>query len=60
MVDQSRYEALMRKRSEVGLSDDEADELGRMMAEREGKEYSSARGTRGKGSEPDIADREPE
>ncbi len=32
----------MRKRRETGLSSEEADELGRMLAERSGKPYSNA------------------
>jgi hypothetical protein len=43
-----RYEELLEKRHESGLSDEEANELGRMLAEREGKEYSTnSRLTRG-------------
>lgn len=42
-VDEHRFEELMRKRDRVGLSDLEADELGRALAEREGKPYSNAR-----------------
>jgi hypothetical protein len=41
-MDQNRFEELSRKRSVTGLTRDEADELGRMMAEREGKPYSNA------------------
>lgn len=37
-----RYEHLMAKRHKEGLSDDEADELGRLMAERRGAEYANA------------------
>ena len=43
MVDESRIEELIARRQQVGLSDDEADELGRLFAEREGKTYSNAR-----------------
>ena len=43
MVDEKRIEELIEKRHEVGLSDDEADELGRLFAEREGKPYSNAK-----------------
>jgi hypothetical protein len=42
VVDEQRFEELSRKRFEEGLTDEEADELGRMMAEREGKPYRSA------------------
>ncbi|HEX2030991.1 MAG TPA: hypothetical protein VHL78_06290 [Actinomycetota bacterium] len=39
-----RYDELMAKRRRVGLSDDEANELGRLMAERAGRgtEYANA------------------
>lgn len=39
-----RYDELMEKRRRVGLSDEEAAELGRLMAERAGRgdEYSDA------------------
>src|SRR3712207_6195501 len=40
--DGDRYQALLDKRRERGLTDPEADELGRLMAEREGQEYSNA------------------
>jgi len=43
MVDEKRVEELIAKRKEVGLSDDEADELGKLFAEKEGKPYSNAR-----------------
>ena len=38
----ARYEDLTAKRDSEGLSEEEADELGRLMAEREGKPYSNA------------------
>ena len=41
-----RYQQLLDKRRESGLADEEADELGRMMAERDGQEYSNAKGRR--------------
>jgi len=41
MSDQ-RYWLLIRKRGEMGLSKDEANELGRLMAERQGQAYSNA------------------
>jgi hypothetical protein len=41
-VDQTRFDELTKKRDEEGLSDDEADELGRMIAEKEGKPYANA------------------
>ena len=34
-----RYEELIEKRDSQGLSDDETDELGKLMAEREGDTY---------------------
>jgi hypothetical protein len=41
-VDQERYDALMAKSSGAGLSDEEANELGRLMAEKEGRTYGGA------------------
>jgi hypothetical protein len=43
MVDEKRIEDLIAKRHDVGLSDAEADELGKLFAEREGKPYSNAK-----------------
>jgi len=43
MVDEKRIEDLIAKRREVGLSDAEADELGKLFAEQEGKPYSNAK-----------------
>src|SRR5207247_10111073 len=37
-----RFEELMAKRQSSGLTDPEAEELGRLIAEREGKPHSSA------------------
>ncbi len=42
-----RFEELQAKRKEAGLSDAEAEELGRLLAEREGREHSSARSLKG-------------
>jgi hypothetical protein len=42
-IDERRFVELDRKRFESGLTAEEADELGRMMAEREGKPYTNAR-----------------
>jgi hypothetical protein len=39
---EDRYAALARKRGTEGLTDEEADELGRLMAEREDRSYSNA------------------
>ncbi|MGH2556611.1 MAG: hypothetical protein ACRDHO_12960 [Actinomycetota bacterium] len=41
-----RFEELIAKRDLMGLSDREADELGRLFAEREGKSYSNASSVR--------------
>ena len=41
-MDESGYRELEEKRDTVGLTKEEADELGRMMAEREGKPYGNA------------------
>jgi hypothetical protein len=37
-----RYQELTEKRDGPGLSEEEADELGRLMAERRGKQYGNA------------------
>ena len=41
-MDTTRYEELTAKRDDVGLTDEEADELGKMVAEIEGKAYGNA------------------
>lgn len=41
-MDEQRFEELSRKRFKTGLTRDEADELGRMLAEKEGKPYGNA------------------
>ena len=41
-MDDTRFSELERKRDEVGLTDQEANELGRMMAARAGQPYSNA------------------
>lgn len=41
-MDIARYEALTSKRDVVALSDEEADELGKMMTELEGRVYENA------------------
>ena len=41
-MDTTRYETLTAKRDDVGLTDDEADELGKMLAEIEGGAYGNA------------------
>jgi hypothetical protein len=52
-MDEERFTELMKKRDTEGLSDDEANELGRMMAEREGLAYSNASGQDHPEGEPD-------
>jgi hypothetical protein len=37
-----RYEDLTKKRDETGLTKDEADELGKLMADRRGEPYGNA------------------
>ena len=48
MPDEARYDELIEKRRTSGLSDAEANELGRIMAEKAGKgdEYTNAQTTR--------------
>jgi hypothetical protein len=41
-MDGARFEELKKKRVEEGLSDEEANELGRMYAEERGEHYSNA------------------
>ena len=41
-TDRDRFDELTEKRDGIGLTHDEADELGRLMAEREGKPYGNA------------------
>jgi hypothetical protein len=41
-VNQQRFQELERKRDDVGLSEEEANELGQMIAEQEGQPYSNA------------------
>jgi hypothetical protein len=43
MANEKRIEELTKKRVDSGLSDAEADELGRLFAEQEGKPYSNAK-----------------
>lgn len=44
--ERGRHEELMAKRSVEGLSDAEAEELGRLIAAAEGRQHSSARAQR--------------
>jgi hypothetical protein len=55
-MDQHRFEELKEKRFSEGLTDEEADELGRMMAEAEGKPYSSHEDREGLDEEPQAWD----
>ncbi|HEV8421358.1 MAG TPA: hypothetical protein VGR13_08395 [Actinomycetota bacterium] len=41
-MDDKRFQELIRKRDSSGLTSDEANELGRMIAERDGAPYSNA------------------
>jgi hypothetical protein len=41
-MDQDRFTALMKKRDAEGLTAEEANELGKMLAERAGRTYGSA------------------
>jgi hypothetical protein len=45
-MDEKRFEELARKRFEGGLSHEEANELGRMMAQRAGLPYANAENRR--------------
>ena len=44
--DQKRFDELIEKRGREGLSDEEANELGRLFAEQEGKPYANAQSRR--------------
>jgi hypothetical protein len=39
----SRFDELVAKRKATGLSDEESEELGRLMAQRDGREWTSTR-----------------
>lgn len=41
-MDEDRYRRLIAKRDAEGLTHEEANELGRLMAEREGRTYANA------------------
>jgi hypothetical protein len=43
-MNEQRYQELIRKRDTSGLTDEEANELGRMIAERDGAPYGNATG----------------
>jgi hypothetical protein len=51
-MDEERFPQLERKRDTEGLSHEEANELGRMMAERDGRPYANAEGV----SHPETSD----
>jgi hypothetical protein len=51
-MDDLRYQELVDKRGRVGLSDAEASELGRMVAERMGKPYRGPRDIHPNGGAP--------
>lgn len=53
-MDDARFQELSEKRFESGLTDDEAEELGRMMADREGKPYKNADDLHGEEDEPEA------
>lgn len=55
-MDEGRLEELERKKLDVGLTHEEANELGRLMAEKAGKPYSNAE-SRG---HPDVPTKERE
>jgi hypothetical protein len=43
-MNEQRFQELIRKRDTSGLTDEEANELGRMIAERDGAPYGNAAG----------------
>lgn len=53
-MDQKRYEELVRKRETVGLTREEADELGRFIAEIEGRTYGNADALDGSDSDTTV------
>jgi hypothetical protein len=55
---EDRYQQLVEKRDRSGLSDEEADELGRLMAEREGRPYGGAQARSEDHVQEDRADQE--
>ena len=50
-MNEARMQELQVKRKDKGLTDEEADELGRLYAEKAGKPYSNARHE----ADPDMA-----
>ena len=55
---EDRYQQLVEKRDGPGLSDEEADELGRLIAEREGQPYGGADARPESQAQEDAADDE--
>jgi hypothetical protein len=55
-MDEQRFQTLLKKRDETGLNDEEADELGKMFAEREGGDYSNAEMTNADEPDEDAAE----
>jgi hypothetical protein len=55
---EDRYQQLVEKRDGPGLSDEEADELGRLMAEREGRPYGGSHARPEEHAQEDRADEE--
>ncbi len=57
-MSEDRYQQLIEKRDGPGLSDDEADELGKLMAEKEGQPYGGGQARAEASSNEDSADDE--
>ena len=57
-MDEARYTELMEKRDGVGLTDEEADELGRLLAEKSGETYGGAEERSESRAQADTADDE--
>lgn len=53
-VDERRFAELERKKADEGLTDDEANELGWMMAAKEGRPYSNAQAREHPDAEPEA------
>jgi hypothetical protein len=53
-MDEGRFKELSEKRFDSGLTDEEAEELGRMIAEREGKPYHNADDLHGEEEQPEA------
>ena len=57
-MDEARYRELTEKRDGVGLTDEEADELGRLLAEKSGETYGGAEERSASRAQADTADDE--